>query len=222
MKQLFLVTLLLCFTATVFGQMTKASDSDSEATAILDKIRKKYEGFSSMQADFTLTIQIPEQKPEVQNGKIVQQGNKYRLNLQGQTVVSNGETMWLYLESLNEVQVTDADFGAEQGILSPQDLLTIYEKDEFVYALTNQFAKDGKLIQQIEFKPLKDNAEYTKLRLSTDKRTNEIVSIEVFATDGSRYTLEIDNLVANKNFPASTFTFDESQYPDVYVEDLRG
>lgn len=225
MKQLFLLAVLAVFSTALFGQkitMSKASDSDPEAKAILDKVKQKYDSYKSIEADFSLSIEVPEQPKEVQKGKLSQQGNNYRLEMEGQTVISDGKTTWLYLPTVNEVQINDADLGDDKGIYSPKDILTIYEKGEFVYALTNEFAKDGKLVQQIEFKPLKKGVEYSKLRLSVDKKTNDIISVEAFIHDGSRYTLQLTKLTPNKTFTASTFTFDKSKYPNVYVEDLRG
>lgn len=225
-----LFTLGLLFISTAILAQSKsnilanAEDSDPQATAILEKLRQRYEGFKSMEANFTLTLEIPDEHKEVQTGKLVQKGDKYRLDLESQSIISDGETLWLHLKNNNEVQINDVpseEEAAEAGILSPKDLLRIYEKGEYVYALTNQYAKEGKLIEEIEFKPLDKNSEYSKLRVAIDKKTNDIVSVIAFSKDNSRYTLAINKLVPNKNYENGVFKFDKSKFPGVYMEDLR-
>ena len=208
---------------TAFAQknmMSKAGDSDPQATAILKKVQQKYEAFNSVGMDFSLIIKVPEMSEEVQKGKMLQKGENYRLEMKDQLVLYNGQTMWLYLKSLNEVQIMDAEEGAE-GMLSPKDLLKIYEQKDFVYALTNRIKKNGKWVQQIEFKPLKEEVDYSKLRVSVEHQTNEVVQIEAFGKDGTRYTLVIDELTPNVSIADASFQFNKADYPDVYVEDLR-
>ncbi|MCP3932260.1 MAG: outer membrane lipoprotein carrier protein LolA [Bacteroidetes bacterium] len=225
MKKLLFSLLMLLFSIFVIAQTnsyTQATDSDPEATAILEKMRKKYDAYQSLEAKFELNIEYPEQGKISQAGTFDQQGDKYRLELPEQLIISNGEALWLYLKSNNEVQINSIDPEMEEDvILSPKDIFRIYEKGEFAYFLSNEFSENGKIKQQIEFKPLREDADYFKLRLTLDKKTLVITQLMAFGKDGSRYSLEIHQLLPNKSFTQSHFTFDKSQYPDVYVEDLR-
>ncbi|MEM8527337.1 MAG: outer membrane lipoprotein carrier protein LolA [Bacteroidota bacterium] len=223
MRKLFFFFLFSILITAAFAQkntMSKAGDSDPEATAILKKVQKKYETFNSVGMDFSLIIKVPEMGEEVQKGKMLQKGENYRLEMKDQLVLYNGQTMWLYLKALNEVQIMDAEEGAE-GMLSPKDLVKIYEQKDFVYALTNRVKKNGKWVQQIEFKPLKEEVDYSKLRVSIEHETNEVVQIEAFGKDGTRYTLVINELMPNVSIADANFKFNKADYPDVYVEDLR-
>lgn len=207
----------------LFGQntMTKAEDSDPEATKLLDKLKTKYEALSSMELDVSLILDLPEQAPEVQKGKLIRQGNQYKFDMADNAAYFDGETLWLHLKSMNEVQIMDGDFDTS-GIPSPDDILAIYEQGEFVYAITQQFSKAGRRIKKIEFKPLSDNYDYAKLRVSIDIDKTELLMVEAFGKgDGSKYTLSVDRFVANKSYAASTFQFNPLDYPDIYVEDLR-
>ncbi len=222
MKKLLILSFLSLFLTTCFAQNTlsNAEDSDPQATALLQKVKKKYESFASLEMDFTISIKLAEQPEEIQKGKLAQQGESYRLDIQSQTIFFDGETLWLYLQSLNEVQIMDANF-EEEGVLSPKDLLKIYESDNYVYALTNRLKRDNRLLQQIEFKPLNSDFEYTKLRVSIDQNTYEIIMIEAFGRDASKYTLKVDSLLPNKSFATNHFKFNAVNYPNVYIEDLR-
>jgi outer membrane lipoprotein-sorting protein len=200
--------------------LSSAADSDPEATALLKKVQAKYDAFSTVGMDFSLIIQIPEMAEEVQKGTLYQKGENYKLEMKDQLVFFDGKTMWLYLKGMNEVQIMDAQEMPE-GMLSPKDLLRIYEQKDFVYALTNRTKIGNRWVEQIEFKPLKTNVDYSKMRVSIEKDTREIVQIEAFSKDGSRYILRVDDLKPNVTLADATFQFNEKDYPDVYVEDMR-
>ncbi len=222
MQRLFFLLILSIFTASAFAQnFDKASESDPKAKTVLEKMRKKYEAYTTLEAEFTVVIEEPEQKAQTQKGKLLQQGEKYRLTLNDRTMVSDGKSVWLHVPKNKEVQINNVEEDAEEGLSSPQDLLKAYEWKDYVYVLANEFEENGKLVQQIEFKPLNRSSEYSKIRLTVDKKTNDVVSIKSFGKDGSRYTLNVGKLTPNKPLPASTFTFAKSECPDCHFEDLR-
>jgi len=223
MKNLLCSLLLLSFSAGAYAQSPAPPEkSDPEAKKVLGKIRKKYEGYKNMEAAFTLTIEVPGQPREIQKGTIGQQDKKFRLVMDAQEIVSDGVSTWVYLKKNNEVQINDADpEDAESAFLTPRDLLRRYEKGDFIYAITDKITEKGRLLTQIEFKPVDRNSDYTKLRLSIDEQSGAIESVRAFARDGSRYIFQITRTDTSKNLPASYFTFDKSKYPGVHVEDLR-
>jgi len=226
MKPIFFFLGLLLLSSAASAQtntMTKPEDSDPKAKAVLDQIRKRFESYKTLAAEFTLDITFPEQPTETQKGELGQKGDKFRMEMSSQTVLSDGETLWMIFDHNQEVQINDMPDEAEIGgtVLSPESMLNFYDQGDFVYYLTNEYRKNGRTVQEIEFKPTDRNAEYTKLRMKVNKATKDVISVEAFARDGSRYKLSIDEMQPNKSFPSGYFTFDKSDYPDYYVEDLR-
>ena len=230
MKKLLFALLTLCSLNVLFAQSGKApapaapaEKSDPEAKKILDKIRKKYEGYKTLEASFSLTIELPGQKQEVQKGTIAQEGDsKFRLDMDQQVIVSDSKTTWVYLKKNNEVQINDADpKDTENGFLTPKALLKRYQKGDYLYAVTDKTTEGGKLLTHIEFKPKDKNSEYSKLRVSIDEKAGSIQNVKAFGKDGARYTFSISKLTPNKQFTADHFTFDVKKYPGVKVEDLR-
>lgn len=204
-------------------QYTKASDSDPAAKAILTKLRQKYEGYKTMQAEFALEIELSEQPKEVQKGTLARQGDKYRLEIPGmQTIISDGKSLYLILHGNKEVQINNVpEEDEDNSILSPQALFRLYESDQFAYVLANEIAQNGTVVQQIEFKPLDPYADYSKLRMEVDKKKNEVIRVLAFGKDGSRYTFQLTKVVPNPAFPADLFAFNKAKYPGYHVEDLR-
>lgn len=227
MQKFFLIVTLALVSTAIFAQKTKPAAakpevSDPEARAVLEKMRKKYEAYSSLEAEFSLDIEVPQQPKQTQKGVLTQQGEKYRLKFNDRTMVSDGKSVWLHIPKKNEVQINDAeDDEGEGGISSPQDLLKAYAWKDYVYAITNEFSENGKILQQIEFKPTTKGTDYSKVRLTLDKKTLDVVSIKSFAKDGSRYTLTMNKLTPNKAVSASIFTFTKSECPACKFEDLR-
>lgn len=205
-------------------QLLHIEKSDPEAKVILDKTQKLYNSYKTMEVDFTLTIEVPQDDPEIQKGKIIQSGDRSRLKLPGFLIISDGTTVWTYIEKNKQVQVSDfekLDPDSEE-FLSPKDFLKMYERGDFFYVLMNE-AYEGKTpIQQIEFKPKDANSEYSKMRLTINKNNSEMMRVKVFSKDGTRFTLAINNLKSNQNYPETTFKLDMTTLPsDTEVEDLR-
>jgi outer membrane lipoprotein carrier protein len=223
MKYLF-AFLLLGFVWPVLAQTNqyaKPADSDPEARSVLENLRKKYNAYQSLELSFTLTIEMPEEAPIKQQGKLAQKGDAYRVDLDEYHVRSDGKTVWMHLKRNKEVQIQNADAESMADLLSPKDLLAIYQSNEYVYVLVNEYSSGGRVLQEIEFKPTDRNSEYSKIRLSIDKGKGQMAQVKVFNRDGSRFTLDITAHTPNKTFPNTHFVWSKSECPDCYVEDLR-
>lgn len=206
------------------GQNTLSSsaDSDPQARAILQKMRDKYEGYNSMEVEFALEIKLPEQAAEKQNIQFKKKGDSYRVGMPGRTVISDGKTLWMILDRNKEVQINNVpDVEDDQGILSPQALFRLYENDDFAYYLVGTTTENGKVVQKIEFKPLDEYSDYSKLRLTVVKGSNEFVSVEAFGKDGARFTITSKSINPNVKLNDLLFTFNKSNYEGYYIEDLR-
>jgi outer membrane lipoprotein carrier protein len=227
MQKFKLLILLAVFSTAVFAQKSKPAAvkpevSDPAAKAVLEKMRKKYEAYGTIEAEFSLEIEVPQQPKQTQKGVLTQQAEKYRLKFNDRTMVSDGKSVWLHIPKNKEVQINDVEEDEDEGgISSPQDLLKAYAWKDYMYAITNEFSEGGKILQQIEFKPTNKANDYSKVRLTLDKKTLEIISIKSFGKDGSRYTLTVNKLTPNKTVPASTFTFAKSECAGCKFEDLR-
>lgn len=224
MQKLLLLTSFLFIVQISFSQsnqFAKKGDSDPLATSILEKVKKKYDSYKTLEATFELVIEIPESPVEEQSGRMVQKGEKYRLEMEDHVFVSDAISLWVYFKKNQEVQINDAEESEDGEIMSPKDLLRVYESDNFVYALVDEIDEGGKVVQQIEFKPLDPDAEYFKIRLTINKQSSEIMRMKAFAKDGSRYTMNLTKMTPNKDFADDYFIMKKSECADCHWEDLR-
>jgi len=213
----------LLFSVSLSAQtMESAADNDPAAKKILDKLKSEYDTYTSMEVDFNLVMELPGQDAEEQKGKVIQQGEKYSLDVGDRALVSDGTSVWVHIKKNNEVQINDAEMDEEgAGMLSPKDMLKLYESGDYIYAIVDEPLLDGEKMVQIDFKPLDRNNEFSKMSLFVKKSSKEMAQMKVFSKDGGRYTLKISDITANKEYDPATFVFDESKYPGIYIEDLR-
>ncbi len=205
----------------VFSSLAIQAQKDSAAKAILKDMKAKYDSYKTMEVNFELELDIPQSPPELQSGQIIQAGEKYRVKLEDQAIYCDGTGIWVHLIGNNEVQINDLDTSEDSEMMSPKDLLRIYESEDFDYAITGEAKEDGKPVQYIEFKPLDRDSEYSKLKMTVESGKNQLKSLRIFGKDGSRYTIRLKSLKSNHTIDSKIFTFDESQFPGIRVEDLR-
>lgn len=216
--------LSLLFIGSAFAQTNDymtTDDSDPAAIRILNQLKDKYEAFDNMKMEFSLDIEIPEEDKIVQKGQVYQEGEKFYVDFEQQTVISNGDKVWIHLKNNNEVQIHSAAALAEEdNFMSPQNLLKLYESDAFIFAISDELKQNGRTVAFIECKPIDADSEFSKLRLTVDTKNIDMVSVKAFSKDGSRYTFNNDNLDTNIDIPNNKFNFDASAFPDIYVEDM--
>lgn len=193
---------------------------DPKAKAILDDIKAKYQAYGTLDIQFSLSISV-DGEVDVQTGSIVQQDERFRLETKEQMMISDGKTIWFYLKNRNEVQINNTDPDDADNFMSPNNLLRIYESNQFVYALMGETREKGRLVQAIEFKPREERDDLTKMRMIVDKKNKEIVRIKAFTRDGAQYTIEMKSVKKAASTSSKVFSFDKAKYPGVTVEDLR-
>ncbi len=214
-----LLFLLVSGIPSVWSQYTSAEESDPEARKILDRIAEKLENNAAYSAQFTLEIEYPGEKSVVQEGKIIQQGDQFRLDLGEYLMIANTDSRWVYFKPENTVSLYKAD--AEGGWKTPVDFIRIYASDEFVFSLLPDQMTTDPGEYWIEFKPLEESAEYAKVRMQIDKKALEVNSIKTFGKDGSSYILRLQTLQYLRAQPPATFQFNPDDYPGIKIEDLR-
>ncbi len=192
---------------------------DKDALNLVRQLEAKYNAYSAIEANFSITVDIPEEQPILQEGTLIQKGDRYFMETQDQTVYSDGESMWLHIKPDNEVQINDVEEDDEGSVmnLSPKGILAMFDEDSYEYAITS---KEGN-IHHIEFKPIDENSDFSKLRVSIDTKANTLVDTKVFYKDGIRYTMSVGEVTPNGSYQDELFVFDASKFPGIYVEDLR-
>lgn len=219
MKGLFFIFLGFS-TLTLWAQTSSSESSDPKARIILDKLKKEFDSYKTMEIDFEMNMEFPGRVAEIQKGRLIQDGQKYRFTTEDQEVFVDGKTMWVHLKKNKEVQILDVEENAEE-FMSPKQILAIYQGGDYIFSVVDERTVGADKFVDIEFKPTSKKSEFAKIRLTVDKNRNKMSVMRVFAKDGSKYTLTIKNIKTNLKYDVSLFTLNPKTLSGVKVEDLR-
>ena len=186
---------------------------DDKAKSILDQLSAKTTSYTSIEAHFINTfVSVEAGVNEMQEGVLYIKDNSYRLDLEAQTIMSDGETNWIYLKDEEEVNITESD---EDEDFIPSKIFTIYEND---YKF--KFIKEEAQKYYIELYP-KTEGMFYKLEMVINKTKMEVHSLTMFDKNNSQYSYLISKFISNQEFNNEFFQFKTSENPNVDVIDLR-
>jgi outer membrane lipoprotein-sorting protein len=201
-----IITIICFLPLLVFSQ-------DNRAKSILDKLSQKTTSYTTIEAHFINNfISVEAGVNEEQKGVLYIKDNSYRLEMEAQTIMSDGETNWIYLKDEQEVNITESD---EEEEFNPSKIFTIYEND---YKFN--FIKEEAQKYYIELYP-KTEGMFSKLEIVINKSKMEIHSLTMFDKNNSQYSYLISKFISNQDFNNDFFQFDTSKNPEVDVIDLR-
>ncbi|MCJ8166537.1 outer membrane lipoprotein carrier protein LolA [Pontibacter sp. E15-1] len=208
----------LLFVTLLFVNLAQAQQ-DPKAGKILDAMSQRYRTMKAFKADFAQTLENPSAKvKETMAGNILVSGEKYRLGVSGQEIVSDGKLMWTFLKDANEVTITESDDEAEA--MAPSKIFDMYKKG-YKYSFAGTETVDGGKFDVIELAPEDRKNPIYKVRLYISQKDKTLKSWEMFRNNGNRYTYTIKNFQANPTLASDAFTFNKSKYKGVTVVDLR-
>jgi outer membrane lipoprotein-sorting protein len=196
-----------------------SAQQDPKAGKILDQMSAKYQAMKAFRANFTQTLENDATKvKENMSGDILVSGQKFRLKISGQEVINNGQTVWTYMKSENEVNISD--FEADEQEISPSQIYTLYKKG-YKYSYVQEAKENGEAVDVIELSPEDRSNPVFKVRLKVSKADKSVKSWQMFKKNGNRYTFKINKFTPNVPVDATTFNFDKAKYKGVKVIDLR-
>lgn len=195
------------------------AQQDPKAGKILDEMSAKYKALKAFKATFQQTLENPMNKiKETIDGDITVSGTKFRLQTKGQEVVNDGKTMWTFMKSENEVNVSDYDPDEEE--ISPTQIFTLYQKG-YKYTYVEQTTEGGVAYDVVELAPEDRSNSLIKVRLQVSKKDRSVKSWKMFKKNGNRYSFVIKSFTPNPPVTATTFAFDKAKHKGVKVIDLR-
>lgn len=225
MKQILsiIATALICFNGMAQQEEKDLTPKDPKAQEILDALSNKAEGYKSFSADFEYTlINKAEGINETQSGKVTMKGKKkYKLEVAGQEIMSDGETVWTYIKDVKELQISDLPEEDEEdgNMMNPANAVHMYKKG-FKYKYEGTETIDGIQADVIKMYPtVPQGKNYHTIIVNIDKAKLELVSMIVKGKDGNEYTYRLKNFTPNIAVSDSDFEFDEDQADDII--DLR-
>lgn len=208
--------LLLIISFLIAG--TTLAQSDKDAEELLSKIIDKTASYENFKAELSYTMVNKEMDiDEKKTGFIYVSKDKYRIEMEGQVIISDAKTVWTYLKDSEEVMVSNVEDNDES--ISPTKILTTYNED-----YKAKFDPDNKYknsdLKAINLKP-NDGKQFENMSVLVNQNNLTLERFSVYDKNGNVFTYHIINLTPNIDLPESTFSFNPADYPDVDVIDMR-
>ena len=191
-----------------------------EAQAILDQAAQAYEQSNGIKANFAIHSVVPQQNiSESFEGVINMKGDKFKLETPDMITWYNGETQWVYLMRNEEVNVSTPS-GDELQLTNPAVLLRQYKKGFAVQYKGTSTTRQAKSAYDITLTP-KKKSDIQQVDLQIEKVLWLPAAITITDKNGATVSIHISKWETGKNQADSFFSFNESDYPDAEVIDLR-
>lgn len=191
-----------------------------EAQAILDQAAQAYEQSNGIKANFAIHSVVPQHNiSESFEGVINMKGDKFKLETPDMITWYNGETQWVYLMRNEEVNVSTPS-GDELQLTNPAVLLRQYKKGFAVQYKGTSTTRQAKSAYDITLTP-KKKSDIQQVDLQIEKVSHIPAAITITDKNGATVSIHISKWETSKNQADSFFSFNESDYPDAEVIDLR-
>ena len=185
-------------------QLTFAGD----ATSVLDKAAARFKAAGDVKIGFQASTENGSTM-----GYIDIAGNKFHCDMAGTIVWFDGKTMWHYVKSNEEVNIT-APTAAQAAKLNPYSFISLYKKgynckmgkSTSAYYEVILKGKNGSAYQTIVVHLEKSSYKPLYVRTETKKVVTEIT---------------VNSYLTQQKFSADTFTFSKKDFPKAEVVDLR-
>lgn len=208
MKHTLLSILLVAAMAVVASVQSMAQSNPAQARAILDKTSKVIGHKSGVSAAFTLN------NPTTGNvsGTIAVKGGKFNARTPQAIVWFNGKTQWTYMKKTQEVNVTTPT-QAQQMTMNPYTFINLYKTGYNMTLTQNAQSYEVHLTAQNKKRTVQE------LYISINKKSYVPSRIKM-RQNSTWSTITVSNFKA-KNQPNSLFTFNQKDFPQAEVIDLR-
>lgn len=216
MKKLFTISTLF------FTLIINAQDQDPKAKAILDDLSKTTKTYKTILAEYNFTILNKEGKQlEKQSGKVLIKGDKFKLEIPGNTIVCDGKTIWNYNKDAKEVTIKNFNASNEDQ-LNPSKIFTMYEK-----GYKFKYEKDEKVglvnCAAIDLFPADkpEKKKFHTIKLYVDKLKKQVVQLKMLMKDGGKQVYEIKTFKPNTEMIDGLFVFDTKGLKADQINDER-
>src|SRR5690349_6504726 len=119
------LVLMMAVTCIAFFVSAQTESKDAKAKAILAQVSKKYRSYDVVKTEFTFILDNQQAKiKETQQGTLIVKANanKYKVEMTGQDLISDGKSQWTYLKDDKEIQVSDID--NSEDAINPAKIFT--------------------------------------------------------------------------------------------------
>ena len=185
-----------------------SAQMDSKAKFILDKTLEVYKQSSGVSISFTGS----------HDGRLLLDHKKFVLETSDVISWFDGETLWTYVKSSEEVNVSNPSED-ELKAINPYELLGMY-RHGFNYSYNGNKKMKGNTVDMVTLYPADNSTSIKSIALSINSKYQ---ATEIKMTDmhqNSQHFI-VEEYKTHISYDDSTFKFDSKKYPEAEIIDLR-
>ncbi len=210
----YIVTILLAFLSF------PAIAQQQQAKAVLDKTAETFRKAGGVQIMFDVKSYTNGQLEGTSGGEIRLKGEKFVLKTPEASTWFDGKTQWSYMESSEEVNVTNPT-PEELRSINPYTLLYMYQQG-FTYQLGAATQYAGKKVKEVILTSTDSRQDLSRIVLKVAQDTYQPVFIQLQQRGTKNYSeIVVIGYRTGQNYTDKEFVFDRSKYPDAEIIDLR-
>ncbi len=184
---------------------------------VLENVRTKYSQMNDVSADFVQSVKLRyKQSGQKTDGTIqLKKGNRYRIETDQQTIVTDGKKIWMYSPSNKQVLIDV--FKPNRQQFSPDKFLIGLPKD---FSASKLDTANGLLILTLE--PTKGTTQslmMTGVKVLVKRDSWLVERIEYTENNGTMTTIALSNIRFNKGIADTNFRFEIT--PEMKVVDVN-
>ncbi len=192
--------------------------ADNDADAVIEKLQKKYDGIRDASVTFTQHVKfgVTQSEQSFAGKLLMKKGNKYRIELEDQTIVTNGTSVWSY-SKINK-QVLIDKYKEDPASFSPDKVLVNVPNNYSAVMLGKEKIRDRETnILKLIPKSAKSNIQWMKVWVDDDEMLMR--QIQYLDVSDNLTTYGIMAIKLNNSLKDDEFEFRIPK--DVEVIDLR-
>jgi len=218
MKRFHLLALLGLLSFGFCSAQTTANDP--KALEVLQKASNAYNKAGGVRAGFTVqTLAKGGTTKDNVSGTISLKGSKFKLETGDMTTWFDGINQWTFIQSNNEVNLSKPT-AKELLMINPVNVFQLY-KHGFTCKLIAERTVGGKKANVVELRPSNRNEMVQTIVAVFDKTQFRPLNITITNRDKSGSKITIGSYLTGQSYSDALFTFQQKDYPNAEVIDLR-
>ena len=176
------------------------------AEEVLEKVRQKYESIEDAQLSFSETdrFTLTTMERHVDGTLLMKKGNKYRVEFEGETIVTDGQTVWHYSASTHQVLIDR--FKMDDRSLSPERILGAAPGDfEATLIGRDKVGKTEAIV--LKLLPRGEHSSVKSMKLWVDDKEWFVRKAQVDDMSGKETSYVVHDAKFNSGVPDSRFTY---------------
>lgn len=209
---------LLSALALALALPMRAAAAGDDAQELLAKLQDRYKSVRDASVTFSQHVLFGVTKSEssFRGSFVMKKGNKYRLELEDQTIVTDGKSLWSYSKANNQVIINV--YREDPKSFSPDKVL-VSVPDNYVAAIVGAETYRASETTILKLTPKAKRGSLRWMKIWVDREDELMRKIQVFDAGENTITYELDEILLNTGVADSRFEFVPP--PKAEVIDLR-